>query len=317
MPSNNPAITVLMPAYNAGKYIAEAIASVLQQSFVNFELLIVNDGCTDDTAEVVRSFSDDRIVVIKQPNGGVAAALNTGLKHAKANYVARFDADDICHPKRLETQYQFMLANPEYHIIGSAANYVDKNGVYVFNYQPPGHSNEQLQQLAYANCPFIHSTVFYKKDVVISAGGYNVNALGFEDHLLWRNIGTKGKLFNFSQSLIKVRLNPESVTIDESWCTPRFRELKYHILEKGYITPVEGNELQQISKSQYKPQIKQGAYYVLLAKKFLWNNHQPAKARENLKAVIQVNRFGGTSYALFLLSFLPKGLLLRLYNIIK
>src|ERR1700761_7286076 len=99
--SNKPQITVLMPAYNAGKYIAEAIASVLGQTFGDFELLIVNDGSTDDTLDIINSFDDKRIRVISQPNQGVAAALNTGLKHAKAEYIARFDADDICLPQRL------------------------------------------------------------------------------------------------------------------------------------------------------------------------------------------------------------------------
>jgi glycosyltransferase involved in cell wall biosynthesis len=95
---HNPAITVLMPAYNAGKYIHEAISSVLAQSFTNFELLIVNDGSTDDTLAVISSFNDARIRVINQTNKGVAAALNNGLQHAQAPYIARFDADDICYP---------------------------------------------------------------------------------------------------------------------------------------------------------------------------------------------------------------------------
>jgi glycosyltransferase involved in cell wall biosynthesis len=317
METKQPAITVLMPAYNAANYIAEAIDSVLQQTFTNFELLIINDGSTDDTVNIIRSFNDSRIVLINRNNGGVAEALNTGLYYALAPYIARFDADDVCHPKRLETQYEFMLSNPEYHIVGSAADYMDMDGHYVFNYQPPAHNNEQIQHLDYTLCPFIHSTVFYKKDVVLAAGGYNKNALGFEDHFLWRSMVKNGKAFNFSQSLIKVRLNPESVTIDEKWCTREFRHIKYSALQKVHITDAQGAELYQIARAQYRPQIKQGAYYALLAKKFLWNNHQPAKARQNLKEVLQVNRLDWMSYGLFLLSFLPERILLKIYNTIK
>ena len=317
METIKPEITVLMPAYNAARYIAEAIESVLQQTFANFELLIVNDGSTDTTVDVIKSFNDARIVLINRNNGGVAEALNTGLEYARADYIARFDADDICNPKRLETQYDFMRSNPEYHILGSAADYMDMAGNYVFNYQPPGHSNEHLQQLDYALCPFIHSTVFYKKKSITESGGYDPNALGFEDHLLWRNILKKGKVFNFSQSLIKVRLNPESVTIDEKWCPREFRQIKYAALQKGSITQEQGNELYRIAREQYRPKVKEGAYYALLAKKFLWNNHQPVKARENLKEVLQVNRLDWRSYGLFVLSFLPAGLLLKLYNTIK
>lgn len=317
MESNKPAITVLMPAYNAAAYIAEAITSVLQQTFTDFELLIVNDGSTDNTTEVIRSFNDSRIILINRNNGGVAEALNTGLKHARAQYIARFDADDICHPKRLEVQYDFMVSNPQYHILGSAADYVDMYGNYVFNYQPPAHSDEHLQLLDHTLCPFIHSTVFYKKEVVVAAGGYNKYALGFEDHLLWRNIAKSGKVFNFSQSLIKVRLNPESVTIDEKWCPKEFRQIKYSALQKAHITEAQGMELQRLAATQYRPEIKQGAYHALLAKKFLWNNHQPTKARQNLKEVLQVNRMDWRSYGLFILSFLPESVLLKLYNTIK
>src|SRR5258708_34774335 len=100
MDINLPKVTVLMPAYNADKYIAEAITSVLEQSFTDFELLIINDGSTDETVNVVRSFNDPRIVLINQDNKGIASALNAGLNCARSPYIARFDADDICYPNR-------------------------------------------------------------------------------------------------------------------------------------------------------------------------------------------------------------------------
>src|ERR1700758_2331993 len=107
MQTDRPQITVLMPAYNAGKYIREAIWSVLQQSFKNFELLVINDGSTDDTLSIALSFHDPRIIVVNREHEGIAAALNTGLKLASAPYIARFDADDICLPNRLRTQLDF------------------------------------------------------------------------------------------------------------------------------------------------------------------------------------------------------------------
>jgi len=131
------------------------------------------------------------------------------------------------------------------------------------------------------------------------------------------NILTNQKACNLSQPLIKVRLNPESITIDERWRTRKFRDIKYSTLKRRSITAAEGDELFEISKKQYSLQVQKVAYYGLLAKKFLWNNYQPAKARENLKEVLQLNRFDWKSYALFLLSFLPESVLLKLYNIIK
>lgn len=306
-----------MPAYNAAEYIAEAITSVLDQTFTDFELLIVNDGSTDDTVEVIRSFEDERIVLVNRPNGGVSEALNTGLRHARAGYIARFDADDICHPERLEIQYGYVRSDPRYHILGSAADYVDMHGNYVFTYQPPAHSDEHIRSLDHSLCPFIHSTVFYRKDVVLSAGGYNKYALGFEDHLLWRNIAKEGKVFNFSRSLIKVRLNPGSVTIDEKWSPKEFRKIKYSALRTGIMTEAQGTELRHIARTAYSPKVKHGAYYALLAKKYLWNNHQPEKARQNLREVLKIDRFNLSSYALLALSFIPERSLIRLYNMIR
>ena len=122
MNSVEPKVTVLMPAYNAERYIADAISSVLEQTFADFELLIINDGSTDNTGRVIASFNDERIVLINQPNRGVSAALNVGLSHARAPNIARFDADDICYPDRLKIQYDFITSYPEYSIVGSAAD---------------------------------------------------------------------------------------------------------------------------------------------------------------------------------------------------
>jgi len=317
MAAFEPEITVLMPAYNAGKFIAEAIASVLAQTFRNFELLIINDGSTDNTLAVIKSFVDRRIVVINQSNGGVANALNIGLKYARADYIARFDADDICYPSRLQVQYDFAKQNPEYDIFGSAADYVDVNGEYVFNYQPPGFTNDELHNLNYTLCPFVHSTVFYKKELIVNAGGYDSYAIGFEDHLLWRRLFSQYKVMNTCQSLIKVRLNPESVTLDEKWYSKRYLKLKYAVLQKGDITASEANVLHQLASQQKNHKLKHGAYYALLAKKFLWNNHNPDKARLNLLALMKIDRLNYNGYLLFLLSFLPGNFLLKLYQTLK
>src|SRR4051812_32189612 len=130
-------VTVLMSAYNTEMYISEAIHSVLNQTFTDFELLIVNDGSTDKTMEIIQTFKDPRIILVNQPNGGVSKALNNGLHHAKAKFIARFDSDDICYPERLQVQYDFMQENPDYVLCGSSADYIDKNGEYIFSLECP------------------------------------------------------------------------------------------------------------------------------------------------------------------------------------
>lgn len=309
-----PKITVLMPAYNAGKYIGEAIASVLKQSFCDFELLIINDGSIDNTAKVIESFHDSRIVLIHQQNKGIAAALNNGLRHSLAQYIARFDADDICYPDRLKIQYEFMTAYPEYHILGSAADYMDVEGNYIFTQHPVAHLNEEIQELKYTVCPFIHSSVFYKKEVILNNGGYNEHAYTFEDHFLWVNILKNQKACNLSLPLIKVRLNPESITIDERWRTRKFRNIKYTTLKKRRITAADGIKLQSIGEKQYSPKIKEGAYYALCGKKFLVNNYQPQKARINVIKAIGLHPLRLDNYLLYTVSYLPERFILWLHR---
>nr|WP_294945196.1 glycosyltransferase [uncultured Mucilaginibacter sp.] len=302
-------ITVLMPAYNAGKYIHEAINSVLGQTFAHFELMIVNDGSTDDTLDVISSFEDDRIVVIHQANKGVAAALNTGLKYARAPYIARFDADDICYPHRLQVQYDFITAHPQYSIIGSEADYIDTEGEFLFKHRLAGYTYNELRQLDISICPMIHSCVLYKKAAILNAGGYNEHAYTFEDHFLWANLLKTKMACNLQQPLIKVRLNPESVTIDEKWHTRKFRSIKHTSLQTQRITASEGRELHQIGSKQYSPKNKQGAYYALCGKKFLLNNYQPQRARRNMVKAIALQPLRLDNYLLYTVSYLPERLI--------
>lgn len=306
MDTTRPKISVLMPAYNAEKYIGEAIASVLKQSFGDFELLIINDGSTDLTVKIIESFDDPRIVLAHQENKGIAAALNAGLALSRAEYIARFDADDICYPERLRIQYEFITSWPEYHIVGSAADYVDLYGHYIFTHHPVAHLNEEIQALQYAVCPFIHSSVFYKKEVILKYGGYNEHAYTFEDHFLWVNMLEDTKACNLSQALIKVRLSPGSITIDEKWRTRKFREIKYNTLRKRSITAEDGLALQAIAELQYSPRVKVGAYYALCCKKFLVNNYQPEKARRHVIRAIGAHPLRFDNYLLYAISYFPE-----------
>lgn len=314
MQQHDPAITVLMPAYNAEKYISQAIDSVLNQSFHDFELLIINDGSSDNTEQIIRAYGDERIRLINQSNQGIAAALNMGLLNARADLVARFDADDLCAAHRLEMQYGFLSTHPDYLVVGTDADYIDMHGEYVFTYHMPAHSNEEIQLLYFTKCPFIHSAVLFRKAAVIQAGGYNTHAYAFEDHLLWSNLVRKGKVCNLAASLISVRLNPDSVSIDEKWRTKRFLELKTHAIRNNTISEAAGAELFTIVKGQDNDKIKRGAYYSLLGKKYLWNNHQPKKARHNLARSIRIHPSRLDSYFIMLLSFFPKSFVNWIYR---
>jgi glycosyltransferase involved in cell wall biosynthesis len=311
-------ITVLMPVYNGEKYIREAIDSILNQTFTDFEFLIVNDGSTDQTEQIINSYNDKRIKLVNKINGGVSCALNYGLKNASGKYIARFDADDICYPNRLEEQYNFMLANPDYVLIGSDADYVNQYGEFIFSYESTGHRDGEIKERIFERNPFIHSVVFFPKEMVVKEGGYDLKAHTFEDHLLWVKIIKKGKVCNFKKSFIKVRLNPESVTTDERVRGKRFLEIRKKILmSNGPISDQDEHELLKIIKSQNSDRIRKLGYHLFVAKKYLWNNYQPGLAREHLMASIKLKPFEMYAYILLCISFLPKSIIYKLYNSIK
>ena len=310
---NDVKITVLLPVYNGQDYIAAAINSVLSQTFTDFELLIINDGSTDKTATIIRSFTDERIVLIEQENQGIAGALNNGIRYARAEYIARFDGDDICLPQRLEKQYDFLKKNPGYIVVGSAVNYMDANENYVFTYEPPYKTDEEIHSMPYNICPFIHSSVIYRKDAVASIG-YNEHAHSFEDHMLWRKLLSSGKMYNLTEPLVKVRLNPTSFTMDERKRPALFHSIKEKALKTGEISEEDGESLLKLIKQQNSSKSKQVAYYNLLAKKFLWNNYDPPKARANVKEALRINIFDLHGYVLFIASFLPRNIISRLYT---
>jgi len=313
--TGQPEITVLMPAYNAAKYIAAAISSVLAQHFKNFELLVINDGSIDDTAAVVKNFTDNRIKLINQPHMGIAAALNLGLLNAAAPVIARFDADDICYPQRLQVQYDYLMAHPDCVLTGTDVNYADQAGEYLYRYTNTGHTHEEICSKINSGCPFIHSAVMYRKNIALELGGYNARAHTFEDYHLWIQLIKKGRVCNLSSPLVTVRLNPESVTVDEKLRGKRFAELKREMLfQQGPITEAQEIELLGILEAQRFTGFKNYSYNILVAKKYLWNNYQPAKARQNAKKAIGFKPLQLTGYGLWLLSFMPKNIVAKFYS---
>lgn len=303
----NPRVTILMPAYNAGKYIAAAIQSALDQTFADFELLIVDDGSFDDTVSVIEGFDDDRIRLIRQEQGGVSAALNKGLQHAEGEYICRFDADDLCFPQRLARQVEFLDANPDYLLVGSDAEYISEDGEHLFNFRCAGHTHEEILDKLYRFCPFIHSAVMYRKAAILQAGGYSLLAHNFEDYLLWVRLVAAGRCHNLEEALIRVRINPASATIDEKWRGRRFNHLKQQVIRRGSITEKESAELLSIIKKQETKKIKEGAYHALCGKKFLQENYRPARARWHVTRAIYAHPLRLDNYAILAVSFLPPG----------
>jgi len=148
----------------------------------------------------------------------------------------------------------------------------------------------------------------------MKAGGYSLLAHNFEDYLLWTQLMQYGKLYNLPETLIRIRFNPASVTIDEKWRGQRFRELKRNAIKRGAVTAAEGEEILSIIQKQNTRNIKEGAYYALCTKKFLTDNYQPKKARLYAAKAIMANPYRPDSYALYILAFFPEPIIQWLHK---
>lgn len=203
-------ISVLMPVYNGEKYLKECIDSVLNQSFQDFEFIIVNDGSKDNTEEIIKSYTDSRIVYISKKHKGISEALNEGIRNAKGEYIARIDADDKMYPDRLKTQYIFMLTHPDVDILGCGFEW--GNGKTPTEYFKPSDGYLTKQSFIGGNV-IGHSTVMMRKESLLKLPFiYEKIYDGAEDLKLWYTAITHGlKIYNLSVVVNYYRQHEEQV----------------------------------------------------------------------------------------------------------
>ncbi len=204
-----PRISVLMPVYNCELYINEAIDSILNQSFEDFELLLIDDCSTDKTLEICKSYKDSRIVIIeKDQNSGYTNSLNYGLSIAKGEYIARMDGDDISMPTRFEKQISFLDANPEIVVCGTSFQIIGSGEIR----SVPELHNQIVVRLLYWNC-IAHPTVIMRGQYFKSHQiRYNQAAEPAEDYNLWVRLCSTVKLYNYQESLVQYRIHNKQVS---------------------------------------------------------------------------------------------------------
>ena len=202
---NAPLITVLMPVYNAAPFVAAAITSILEQTFTDFELIIVNDGSTDGSSAVISAFLDPRIRTITQVNQGISAALNTGLALARGEFIARQDADDLSLPERLEKQVAYLRAHPDVGLLGTWATIIDKEGVQLDTLEH-ATDDDGIRFALLFDTPFVHASAMFRKSLINEIGGYDPDTAIFEDHNLWSRMIQSTRGANIPEHLMKYRL---------------------------------------------------------------------------------------------------------------
>lgn len=209
MREQNPVVTVLMSVFNGETYLHDAILSILNQTFTNFEFIIIDDASTDNSFNIIRSFQDQRIRLVQnEKNSGLTKSLNKGLRLAKGKYVARMDADDVSLSDRLEKQVQFMERNPEVGICGTWFKVTAKDKIV----QHPTTHQEILTALFKDNA-IGHPTSMLRKEVITRYNlFYNENFLASQDFELWIRAASATKLANIPEVLVLYRLHDKQVS---------------------------------------------------------------------------------------------------------
>lgn len=213
----NPSTTVLMVTYNAGKYIYESINSILNQTFMDFELLIYNDGSTDNTHEIVNSIKDSRIRYLhNDTNYGLFHARRVALEASFGKYIAILDSDDVAFPERLRVQYNFMEKNPLVALCGSNAVVIDSDGKRVDERinKVRLKENDLKAELFFTNI-FVNSSTMFRKDVALQVGGYRDMA-PVEDYDLFVRIAEKHPIYVFNEAFVYYRRHSDNISVKEN-----------------------------------------------------------------------------------------------------
>jgi glycosyltransferase involved in cell wall biosynthesis len=209
-----PRLSVLMPVYNGQRYLHEAVDSILNQTFRDFEFIAVDDGSTDQSRQILEQYAkqDPRVRVISRPNTGIVGALNDALRASQADLLARMDADDVALPNRFQVQLDYLDQHPEIVMLGSRVIMIDADGWPIGDMVSVGHGDQNIEAaLLGGGWPIVHPTVILRRKPVEEVGGYHEGTFPNEDHDLFLRLGEIGKLENLREPLLKYRRHFQSV----------------------------------------------------------------------------------------------------------
>ncbi len=244
-----PVVSVLMSCFNAAHWLDESIVSVLQQTWCDFEFVVVDDGSTDDSLAILRRYSekDARLVVVSKVNTGLADSLNVGLRIARGDWVARMDADDVCEPERLELQMAYVSAHPECIFLGTGLRLIDENGTVGACFDYPLNHLGLVEHLVSARRFPPHASALYRREAVIKLGGYRGRISRAEDWDLWLRLSEVGTLASIPQPLMRIRKHSGQISLSsggrDQLIDCRVAILSYLLRRAGRPDPVVGSDV--------------------------------------------------------------------------
>lgn len=308
-------VSVVMSVYNDQACVSQAIKSILSQTFSEFELIIIDDGSTDNSAIEVMKFSDLRIRFFQQPNSGLAQALNFGITVANGKYIARQDSDDFSAPTRLEQQIKFLDTHPEIGLVGCNAVLIDEDGQILANTNYPT-DNATLQAMLLdensAN-PLNHGTVVFSRILALSVGGYRKEFSQSQDLDLWLRMAEKLEIANLPEPAYFWRLRRQSVNV-QGWNNQRdlgrLARLCARQRQSGQPEPelsllsTRRNTISKINMLLRK--VETESEYNFRIALLLFNQNSMGESRSYLKKVMHRSPFHLYTWLIWILSLIPK-----------
>ncbi len=214
--SEAPAVSVVMSVRDGERYLAAAIESVLTQTMRDLELVVVDDGSTDSSPQILAAYAskDDRVVVHRHANAGLAISLNRGIGYARSPLIARLDADDVAWPRRLELQLAYLARKPRIGLLGGAVAFIDEHDRQFAEVRYPT-ADAEIRRAFSSTTPFVHSAVMMRREAFDAVGGYRAALLPAEDLDLWIRIGAVSELANLAETVVSYRIHTGQSSLAE------------------------------------------------------------------------------------------------------
>jgi glycosyltransferase involved in cell wall biosynthesis len=285
MSISNPEVSIVMAVYNGELFLKNSIRSILNQSFPNFELIIIDDGSKDNSFQIAKDFQavDSRVIAFSLEHGGVSKTANYGITQCRGKYIARMDADDWSYPNRLELQFNFMELNKDIVASSGRAIYIDEDNFPIHINNPHLHHDDILKELCKGRGgALVNSAVIMRRDAITKIGGYNINYRCSEDLELFLRLSEIGKLSNINNIILKVIRHKSSLTaLQNSWkAQSRDQEIvdNYYKRRGLYKNPVKQYGVVQIRSI--------GEYYAYIASQAFEADNFITGYRYTIKAIM-------------------------------
>lgn len=233
-----PLVSVIMPAFNSVKYIGEAVESILNQTYTDFELLIIDDCSSDGTLEEIKKYKDKRIRLLQNDeNKGIAYTTNIGINNSMGKYIALMDDDDVAFPERIEQQVRYMEAHSEVDILGGRSVDIDEKGNVISEFAVPHYNPRYIKAMLLIQCvDFRNGTAMIRKDFLEQTGlKYKDNYLGMQDYRFYMEASKLGKISTISDFLLKWRLHGQNETVHQMKGNAQKRAEKYREIQRDSL----------------------------------------------------------------------------------